>query len=201
MPLRAPRRTHTRAPLRVTVDGSAPTKMPEPDYSRWVPRDRADDVPLRMHAHRMAPGPIAHLDAVNYGGSLEWSPEFTRWLSTVVVTALIEDHLPYSRWHESPYVVSRLKALLGDVVVDAVLAYQHATVQVRNAAERAEWDESEYRWQYQEWAAAALAPFGYAVGWAERLQRRIWNLARGPYQLVDVTHRTRRASARVGAVA
>lgn len=143
-------------------------------------------LPTRLHSRQVEPGPDAGSpDAAEYLGSHAWSPEMVRYLANEVVRLLAEEKLPYSQWHQSPYVVQRLQALVGSDPVAAVLLL----VQRRGALGE---DGSEAEWR--ECHEQVAAQFQRSLPWLFRQEFTILALARGTFGLLRGSGRAKRSS-------
>lgn len=114
------------------------------DYDRKRKLYLGTAIPYGLHTRQTDGTGAAGLQKDRLGGA-RWTPQFSRYMSEVRDELTAEQWARLSEWWAVPYVVDRLRALLGDITVNAVL-----TVTFRRDA----YDEAVKRYQVtRQWLA------------------------------------------------
>lgn len=150
-------------------------------------------LPLRLNTAQIAgEGAGAGKETL---GTLQFAPEFLRRLEAAVRAELWEDHLPYSEWHRSPYVVARLAQVVGWPVLQAIMARRRAVRDLEDDQTYQAMDDwREYRPYREERLEAAAAPYGMTGRQVERAERQIMGLVRGRLMSYRPSYAWRRSS-------
>lgn len=139
--------------------------------------DDALAVPLKLNAGH-APAIGAEKVRAETLGTLPFTKPFESRLEAAVRSETAEDHLPYSQWHQSPYVVDRLRKRIGSQLLQAVFAKRAALERLSASRDAALDDWRTYRIRYEQAVRAAATRLGLTHREVERAERQISRLVR-----------------------
>lgn len=132
-------------------------------------------IPLRLTTGR-APAIAADSKHAESLGTLAFTRQFEACLQAALRASRAEDHLPFSQWHKSAYVVERLKVRVGHKLVAAVLAKTEAVERLSSDTDPKLDDWRVYRKVYDDTLAQVFGRFGFTHREVKKAEQQIMRL-------------------------
>ena len=137
----------------------------------------AGDVPLKLNVGR-EPAIGAETRTAETLGTLAFTRQFEGCLESALRSETTEDHLPYSQWYQSPYVVERLPKRIVKPLLQALLAKRAALERLSTSKDPALDDWRTFRASYDETIRKAAQRLGLTHREVAKAEKHISRLLR-----------------------